>query len=123
MRDDGLHVSGRYHKFFFSVPFDTVVDFITTGTDVFEVRVRELEVAGLNLSFLTQFVLEAVQSRLETALKGLCTFSYVGQEGDHSRAMRVNVNAAALVPAFPDLHLVNVDVREREFLMKVGRIK
>jgi hypothetical protein len=123
MKDDGLHVSGRVKKFFFSVPFETTDDLQTTGPDVFEIRVRELEVAGLNFSFLTQFVFDQMKSRLDNTLKGLCVFDYVGEEKDHSRAMRVTVNPKGLVPAFPDLHLVAVDVRDREFLLKIGRLQ
>ncbi len=120
LRDDGLHVSGDYHALLFKVPFDTIVDFVTTGTDVFEARVRELKVAGLDLEFLTKYVLEAMKSRLDKALKGICTFKYVGEESDHARALQVAVNPQHLVPAFPDLHLVDVDVRDREFLLKIG---
>jgi hypothetical protein len=123
MRDDGLHVSGRVKKFFFSVPFETTVDIVSAGPDVFEVRVRELEVAGLNFSFLTEFVFDELKNRLDKTLKGLCTFEYVGEEKDHSRAMRVTIDPKRLVPAFPDLHLVAVDVREREFLLKIGRLQ
>jgi hypothetical protein len=120
LKDDGLHVSGRWHTFFFSIPFDSIVDFVTTGTDVFEVRVRDLQVAGLDLEFLTKFVLESMQKRLDTAMHGICTFRYVGEEKDHSRALQVTVKADKLVPAFPDLHLVAVAVRDRELLLKVG---
>ena len=122
LMDDGLHVTGKWHTFFFfSISFDTAVDFVTTGVDVFEVRVRKLDVAGIDLEFLTKFVLEALKKRLDTALKGICTFKYVGVEKDHSRALQVTVSPKALVPAFPDLHLVDVDVREREFLLKIGK--
>jgi hypothetical protein len=44
----------------------------------------------------------------------------VGQEKDHSRALQVTVEPKALVPSFPDLHLVNIDVRDRELLLKIG---
>ena len=121
LKDDGLHVAGAWHKFFITIPFDTIVDFVTTGTDVFEVRVRELDVAGIDLEFLTKFVLEAMKKRLDSALKGICSFRYVGEEKDHSRALQVTVEPKNLVPAFPDLHLVDVDVRDREFLLKIGR--
>ncbi len=121
LKEDGLHVAGEWKTFFFSIPFDTLVDFVTTGVDIFEVRVRELDVAGMDLEFLTKFVLEAMQTRLDLALKGICTFKYVGEQGDHSRALQVTVNPTKLVPAFADLHLLDVDVRDREFLLKVGR--
>ena len=120
LSDDGLHVAGDWHKFFFTVPFDAVIDFVTTGTDVFEVRMRKLDVAGINLESLSSFVLESLKTRLDHALHGTCTFTYVGKEADNSRALQVNVDAKALVPAFPDLHLVDVDVRDQEFLLKIG---
>jgi hypothetical protein len=123
-KDDGLHVYGEWHTFFFfNVPFDTVVDLVTTGADVFEVRVRRLDVAGLNLEFLTQFVLESMKKRLDRTLKGLCHFKYVGEEKDHSRALQVSIDPKSLVPAFPYLHLVDVAVREGEFLLKIGRLQ
>jgi hypothetical protein len=121
LKEDGLHVSGKWRALFFSVPFDTVVDFVTTGLDVFEVRVRKLDFAGIDLEFMTKFVLEAMKKRLDQTLKGICTFKYIGVETDHSRALQVTVNPRTLVPAFPDLHLVAVDVREQEFLLKVGK--
>jgi hypothetical protein len=122
LTDDGLHVSGSWHSFLFlSFPFDTVVDFVSTQPDTFEVRVRELKVAGINFEFLTSFLLESMKKRLNHAMKGICKFKYVGVESDHSRALQVTVDPKALVPAFPDLHLVAVDVRDREFLLKIGR--
>jgi len=121
LREDGLHVSGKWHPLLFSLPFDTVVDFSSTAPDVFEARVREIEVAGLDFEFLSKFVLESVKRRLDQSLKGMCAFKYIGEEKDHSRALQVTVNPKELLPAFPDLHLVDVDVREREFLLKIGR--
>ncbi|MDR3608651.1 MAG: hypothetical protein P4M08_14910 [Oligoflexia bacterium] len=120
LKDDGLHVSGKWHRFFFSIPFETVVDFVSTGADVFEARLRKMDVAGIDFKFLTQFVLEALKLRLDQSLKGICTFDYAGQDGAGTRSLRVTVDPKALVPAFPSLHLVGVDVREREFLLKVG---
>ncbi|MGZ3727203.1 MAG: hypothetical protein ACXWQQ_15490, partial [Pseudobdellovibrio sp.] len=43
-KEDGIHVSGKIHKYFISIPFDTTVDFITTAPDIFEVRLRQLNV-------------------------------------------------------------------------------
>ena len=121
-KDDGLHVSGDVKTFLiFTVHFETVVDFVTTGTDLFEVRVRKLDVAGMNFEFMTKLVLEMMKKRLDQALKGICTFKYMGEEADTSRALQVRVDPKALLPAFPDLHLVDVDVRSREFLMKIGK--
>jgi hypothetical protein len=121
LKEDGLHVSGKWHAFLFNIPFDTTVDFVTTGLDTFEIRVRDLDVAGIDLEFLSKFVLESMKKRLESTLKGICTFKYMGTEKDHSRSLQVTVDPKALVPAFPDLHLVAVDVRDHEFLLKIGR--
>jgi hypothetical protein len=123
LKDDGLHVSGSWHELFFSIPFDTVVDFVTTATDVFEVRVREIKIAGIDFNFVTKFVLESMKKRLDESLKGICKFDYVGEEKDHSRALKVTVEPKKLVPALPDMHLVDVDIREREFLLKIGQPK
>ena len=120
LKDDGLHVFGKYKKFFFSVSFETIVDFVTTAPDVFEVRVRELEVGGINIGFLRGFVLEVIKKRLENTLKNICEFKYLGAESDQSRALQVTVEPKNLVAAFPDLHLIDVDIRDREFLLKIG---
>ena len=122
LKDDGLHVTGQYKTFlFFKVPFEVIVDFVSTGTDVFEVRLREMEVAGINMGVMAKLVLEILEKRLDQALKGICKFKYLGEEKDHARALQVTVDPKALIPAFPDLHLIEVDMRDREFLMKVGR--
>lgn len=122
LRDDGLHVSGRYKAFlFFSFPFETTIDLESTGVDEFEAEVRKVEVGGNNFSFLAKYALESLQDRLSQSLKGICTFDYLGKQGDESYALRVHVDPKALVPALPGLHLIDVDVREHEFLLKVGR--
>jgi hypothetical protein len=122
LKDDGLHVTGAWHTLiFFSIPFDVNVDFVTTGVDVFEVRLRKLDVAGIDLEFMSKFILDSIKKRLDQTLKNICTFKYVGEEKDHSRALEVTVEPKALVPAVPDLHLVAVDVRDQEFLLKIGR--
>ena len=120
IKDDGIHVSGDFHALFLKIPFETTVDLVTTGADVFEVRVRELQVAGLDLEFLTNFILEAMKVRLDKVLNKICAFKYIGEEKDHSRALQVTVEPKNLIPAFPDLHLVKIDVRERELLLKIG---
>ena len=121
LKDDGLHVSGSWHTFLISIPFDTVVDLVTTDVDTFEIRVRKMDAAGINLEFLAKFVLESMKKRLDVALKGICTFAYMGEEKDSSRSLQVKVDPKAMVPAFPGLHLVDLDVRDREFLLKMGR--
>jgi len=121
-KDDGIHVSGKVKKWFFTIPFDSVVDFVFTGPDVFEVRLRELTVLGIGFTFLTKFALNAVKDKLDSVLHGICTYEYLGDK-DGSKALRVTVNPAKLVPAFPDLHLVDIDVRDRAFMLRIGRIE
>ena len=122
LKEDGLHVSGEWRTFgLISIPFDTVLDFVWTAPDVFEMRVRELEIAGVDLQALTKIVLEAAKKRLDSSLKGICSFQYVGEEKGRSRAMRVTVNMPALLPAFPDLRLTGIVTRDKELLLKAGR--
>ena len=45
------------------------------------------------------------------------------EASDHTQILRVAVDPKALAPAFPNLHLVDVDVKEREFLLKIGKIQ
>jgi hypothetical protein len=126
MRDDGLHVSGRYRGLGLPVPFDAFVDLVTVQTDVFEVRVKGREVAGLDVPFLTGSVLNLLRNLLDHALEGRCTFEDVQQTADHGRALRVHVGTnkggvpTPLVPAFPTLHLKSVEVQEREFVLRLG---
>jgi len=121
-KEDGVHVSGKYHKFFFNIPFDSIVDFVTTGPDVFEVRLRKLDVEGINFKFFTRYALDAVKEKLDKTLKGICSFTYLGDKDD-SKVLQVQVDPKSLVPAFPNLHLVDVDVRNRAFLLKIGHIE
>jgi hypothetical protein len=122
LRDDGLHVTGSYKAFlFFSFPFETTIDIESNGPDVFEAKVREVKVGGNDFKFLAKYALESLENRLNESLKGICRFEYLGQQGDKSYALRITVDPQALVPAFPGLHLIDVDVREHEFLMKIGR--
>ena len=119
-KDDGLHISGKWSTFFWNVPFDTTVDFVTEKVDIFDVKVRDVEVAGMDMEFLAKYALEMVKQRLDMMFKGRCTFEYVGVDKDKARTLRVTVDPSKLVPAFPDLHLLDVDIRERVFLMKIG---
>jgi hypothetical protein len=124
LRDDGLHVSGKYKMLLFKIPFDTIVDLDSEETplDVFDVTVRGIKVAGFNLDFLTSYILETMRTRLDETLKGMCKFEYIGtQRKDHSQALRVTMDPKKLIPALPNLHVLNVDVRDREFLFKVGK--
>jgi hypothetical protein len=119
LKDDGLHVAGKVKALLFHVPFDTIVEFNTVKTDVFEVKVQDVKVAGIDFEFLSKFILNSVKKRLDATLKKACTFESVDEGNQHS--LRVTVNPKALIPALPDLHLVDVDIREREFLLKIGK--
>jgi hypothetical protein len=121
-QEDGIHIKGKVKKFFMDIPFDGLVDFVSTGPDVFEVRLRELEVLRMDFKFLTPLALTAIKSRLKKALNGIGTYKYLGDK-DHSRVLQVRIDPKKLIPAFPDFHLVGVDVRDRNFMLKIGRVK
>ncbi len=123
LKDDGLHVSGKWHKYFINIPFDTTVDFETTAPDVFEIRLRKLSVEGIDLKFLTKFALDAVKDRLDAALVGICTFEYLGEDKYENHVLKVMVEPKKLVPAYPNLHLVAVDVGNRQFMLKIGHVE
>jgi hypothetical protein len=118
----GIHVSGRVKKLFWHIPFEGLVDFVTTGPDVFEVRLRELKVMRMDLKFLTPLVLTAVKSRLKKGLQGIAKYKYLGDK-DNSRVLQVTINPKKLIPAFPDFHLTGVEVRDRNFMLKIGRVE
>jgi hypothetical protein len=122
LQDDGVHVTGQWKKYFFTVPFDAIVDLVSTGPDVFEVRLRKLKAKGLDLKFLTKYALDAVKERLDKTLAGICTFEYMGEDQDENHILKVSVTPKNLIPAFPDLHLVGVDVANREFLLQIGHL-
>lgn len=121
-KNGGIHISGKVKKFFMEIPFEGLVDFVSTGPDVFEVRLRELEIMKLDLKFLTPIALAAVESRFRKALKGIGTYKYLGNQ-DHSRVLQITIDPKKLIPALPDFHLVGVDVRDRNFMLKIGRVK
>lgn len=121
-KDDGIHVTGKIKKWFFTVPFDSIVDFVFTGPDVFEVRLRELNVFGIGLTFLTKYALNAVKDKLDSVLHDIATYEYLGDR-EGSKALRVTINSAQLIPAFPKLHLVDIDVRDRSFMLRIGRVE
>lgn len=124
LTNDGVHVTGKYHKLIFTIPFDTTVDLDSSETsfDQFDIAVRSIKVLGIDLDFLTGYVLEAMKTRLDQTLKGMCSFEYIPSlKKDHSKALRVTMDPAKLIPALPDLHVVDVDVRDRVFIFKVGR--
>lgn len=117
----GIHVSGKVQKFFFKIPFEGLVDFTSTSPDIFEVRLRKMKVLGMDLKFLTPLILTAVKSRLKKGLEGLATYKYLGNK-NHTRILQVRIKPEKLVPAFPEFHLIGVEVRDRNFMLKIGRI-
>lgn len=121
-KESGVHISGKVHKFFWDIPFEGLVDFTYASPDVFEVRLRKMKVLNLDLKFMTPLILTAVKSRLKKALKGIATYKYLGDK-DHSRVLQVTILPDKLVPAYPEFHLTGVDVRDRSFMLKIGRIK
>ncbi len=122
LKSDGVHVSGKYHKFIFNIPFDTTVDFDTAeADDAFDVSVRKIQVMGMNLDFLSGFILDSIRTRLDQSLRGICTFKDLGENKEGAHVLQVHVNPAQLLPALPGLHLLDVEVRDSEFLLKVGR--
>lgn len=120
-KNGGIHISGKAHKFWVDIPFEGLVDFDTVNPDVIEVRLRKLKVMNLDLKFLTPVVLSAVKSRFKKALKGIATYKYLGNK-DHTRVLQITIEPKKLIPALPDFHLVGVDVRDRNFMLKLGRI-
>jgi len=121
-QEDGIHVSGDWHEPLLpQIPFNAVLDFVWTTDNVFEIRVREVKIAHINLTPLTKIVLEAAKNRLDKTLKGICAFEYVGEEKDHSRAIRVTVNMSALLPAFPKLTLTGIRIKEKELLLMASQ--
>lgn len=123
LQEDGVHVTGEWKKYFFTIPFDVIVDFVTTKPDVFEVRLRKLKAKGVDVKFLTEYALDAVKERLDKTLAGICTFQYMGIDKDENHVLEVTVEPKKLVPAFPDLHLVGVDVANREFFLQIGHVE
>jgi hypothetical protein len=120
--EDGLHASGRWRgPFGIEIPFDAVLDPVWVAPDAFELRLRDIRVAGVDLESLSGLVLEAAKKRLDGSLKGICTFSYVGKSKLRARALRVQLDMAALIPAFPDLALTGITTRDGELLLKAGR--
>lgn len=121
-REDGLHARGAWRTpLLISIPFHAILDLVWVDVNAFELRVREMEIADIDVKGLTGLVLELAKKRLDAALKGICTFQYVGKEGDRSRAVRVLVNMPGLIPAFPDLALTGITTKDGELLLKAGK--
>jgi hypothetical protein len=122
LKEDGIHVNGDWHELLLPpIPFHAIIDLVWTGPDIFEIRVREIEIMHVDLKVLTKIVLEATKNRLDKTLKGACTFEYLGEEKDRSRAIRVSVHMATLLPAFPKLALTGIVIKDKELLLKTGK--
>jgi len=123
LREDGLHVNGRWRgPLGLSIPFHTVLDPVWVANDAFELRLRDIKIAGIDLEALSGLVLDAARKRLDSSLKGICTFREVGRSRFSARALRVQLDMAALIPAFPDLALTAITTRDGELLLKTGRL-
>jgi hypothetical protein len=119
--DDGLHLKGKYWKWFFLIPFDVQVNFLSTNPDEFEVRVGKLNAFGLNLKLMSRMALNSVKSTFETMFDGV--FKFTMDEKHKGQVLKVNVDSAKLIPAFPNLHLMDITVLEGSFLLRLGRTK
>ena len=121
LKEDGLHATGRWKLFLFpDVPFKAVLELVPIAPNVFDIRVRDMIVEHIELRSLTKLVLESAKSRLDRTLKGLCTFQYVGEEKDKSRAIRVTVDMPHMLPAFPKLSLLDIATSDGELVLKAG---
>jgi hypothetical protein len=123
MTEDGMQAGGAWRiPILPNIPFSTVIDFDWVAPDVFEMRVRSVDIAHIDFKILTGLVLEAAKKRLDAALKGKCTFTYIGEEADHSRAIRVTLDMPSLLPAFPKMRLTGVRVKNKELILKAGEL-
>ncbi len=118
-QDDGVHLKGKVRKFIFTIPFDALVDFVSTEPDEFLVKIRNIEVFMFDLKFLSPIALRILRNRLNKVFEGLCQFQYIGKK-DNASALKVRVDSAKLIPAFPGMHLVDVRVRDGNFMFRMG---
>jgi hypothetical protein len=122
-KEDGLHAHGRWHiPIFPDIPFGAVLKFVWISPNVFELRVERIKIEHIDMKSLAGLVLDLAKGRLNKSLNGACTFQYISKEEDGSRALRVTINMPLLVPAFPDLNLTGIVTKDRELLMKIGKL-
>lgn len=122
-KEDGLHAHGRWHiPIFPDIPFGAVIKFVWISANVFELRVERVKIEHIDVKSLAGLVLDLAKGRLNKSLNGACTFEYINKEADGSRALRVTINMPLLVPAFPDLNLTGIVTKDRELLMKIGKL-
>lgn len=123
MHDDGLHITGAWKSpLLVHIPFDAIVDFNWVSPDVFDIEVRKLKIAFVELRPLTLLLLDSIKARLDRTFKGMLYFEYVGREKDGARGIRVTVDMHHLLPAFPGMRLIDVETKDYELLLKAGRI-
>ncbi len=121
LRDDSLQASGKYQWFLFSIPFSTNISVTYSDIDQFLVGVAGIKVAGFNLDLLSGYIMEILESRLSSALKGILKFKNIGKQKNHSQAMLVTVNTKKLIPALTNFHIIDVRLRDHEILLKAER--
>lgn len=124
LRPEGIHASGRYDlpivPRFLDPDFEALIDLVWVEPNKFDIRVRRLKVSFVNLTVLTKTLLGIVKDRFDRLLEGACTFQYVGRQEDGSRAVRVTVDMAALMPALPHLKIVGVETGDKELRLMAG---
>jgi len=122
-KEDGLHAHGRWRiPILPDIPFGAVVKFVWTAPNVFELRVERVRIEHVDVKSLAGLVLDLAKNRLNKSLNGACTFEYIGKEADGSRALRVTVDMPRMLPAFPDLILTDIVTKDRELLLKFGKL-
>jgi hypothetical protein len=53
---------------------------------------------------------------------GYASLNIWGKKGN-TKALRVKIESQKLIPAFPNLHLVDVVVKDENFLLRIGKIE
>lgn len=123
IQEDGFHVHGKYRlPLVPNLPFGAVLKFVWMGPNVFELRVEKIKIAHVSVKPLAGEVLSVATARLNKSLKGACSFQYIGKEEDGSRAVRVTLDMAKMLPAFPDMTLTNIVTKDRELILKAAKL-
>ena len=120
LREDGIHIKGDWRLTIIPIPFETTLQLVWTGPNVFEIRVSEIKVVHLDIKPIARIVLDVFKRRLDRTLKGVCAFQYIGEEKNGTLAVRAGVDMTHLLPAFPKLALTGVQVKDKELLLKAG---
>ena len=121
LKNEDLQASGKYRWFLFSIPFSTSIAVKYLAEDQFTIAVSAIKIAGINAELLAGYILEIVKGRLDAALKGILQFDDLGKQKDQSRTLLVTVNPKKLIPALSSFHVIDVRLREKEFLLKADQ--